>query len=245
MRSILEAWSPDTTSERDAVLFELDCILADPHFRNSKRYPALLRYVVERTLEGKSDLLKERTLGIEVFHRPVDYDTNADTVVRYTAGEVRKRLSLYYHEHEPSSDFQISLPAGSYVPEFLKQQLASGGLAMMEATLPRSANASRLVESEEAHGPVTPLHVRRRRPWMAVGLVSLLLFTGGLTWRLASRHGSAIDQFWAPTLHEQGSTLICAGGVVFQKNNYSGVTTAGKDIDYPSYRCRLPPASDV
>jgi len=120
-RSILgrEGWHPQTLEDRDAVFRELREVLASPHFCNSKRYPALLQYIVENTLAGRSDLLKERTLGVEVFDRPPTYDTNADTVVRYTAGEVRKRLLLYYSEHGRMSNIRISLPAGSYVPEFL------------------------------------------------------------------------------------------------------------------------------
>jgi len=55
-------------------------ILASAHFSSSKRYPALLQYIVENTLEGKSDLLKERTLGVDVFDRPPAYDTNTDTL---------------------------------------------------------------------------------------------------------------------------------------------------------------------
>src|SRR5260370_18466699 len=35
------------------------------------------------------------TVGIDVFGRTPDYDTNIDTVVRYSAGEVRKRLAPY------------------------------------------------------------------------------------------------------------------------------------------------------
>src|SRR5580658_8367258 len=113
------AWHPQTREDRNAVLRELKKVLASPHFSSSKRYPALLQYIVENTLAGKSDLLKERTLGVEVFDRPPSYDTNTDTVVRYTAGEVRKRLSLYYHELGRKPVIQISLPPGSYVPEFL------------------------------------------------------------------------------------------------------------------------------
>ena len=47
---------------------------------------------MEQTLAENEDDLKERTLGVEVFHRPPDYDTNADPVVRLCAAEVRKRL---------------------------------------------------------------------------------------------------------------------------------------------------------
>src|SRR5580700_3082987 len=117
-----DKWHPQTMEDRDAVLRDLERILASPQFSSSKRYPALLQYVVENTLEGKSDLLKERTLGVEVFDRPPTYDTNADTVVRYTAGEVRKRLMLFYHEDGRDSEIRIFLPAGSYIPEFLHGQ---------------------------------------------------------------------------------------------------------------------------
>src|ERR1700735_4213730 len=116
-----DAWRPKTSHDREAILLELQEVLASPHFCNSKRYPALLKYIVENTLAGKSDMLKERTLGVEVFDRPATYDTNADTVVRYTAGEVRKRLQLFYHEEGRHSSIRISLPAGSYVPVFLRE----------------------------------------------------------------------------------------------------------------------------
>jgi hypothetical protein len=56
-------------------------VLASPQFCNSKRYPALLRYVVEQTLLGHGDEIKERTVGIDVFGRTPDYDTNLDTIV--------------------------------------------------------------------------------------------------------------------------------------------------------------------
>src|SRR5579859_2578806 len=85
-------WHPDTQHDREAILSELRQVLASAHFCNSKRYPALLEYVVEHALAGNTEMLKERTLGVEVFGRRPDYDTNSDTVVRYTASEVRKRL---------------------------------------------------------------------------------------------------------------------------------------------------------
>src|SRR5512146_64543 len=134
--SVHEAWRPQSRQEREAVLRELELILASPHFCNSRRYPALLRYLVENSLNGKVDLLKERTLGVEVFERPADYDTSNDTVVRYTAGEVRKRLMLYYSEQTSPSSIRISLPTGSYIPEFHRAHSDSseeGGGAVVDA----------------------------------------------------------------------------------------------------------------
>jgi hypothetical protein len=55
-----------------------------------------------------------------------------------------------------------------------------------------------------------------------------------LSWRFHPVNTqTAVDDFWMPVLHEQHTVLICAGGVIFKKNNFSGVITASKDIEYP------------
>lgn len=102
----------------EEILSQLDRVVSSAHFRNSKRYPALLRFIVEETLAGKAESLKERTLGIEVFGRPIDYDTGLDPVVRVSAGEIRKRIAQYYQAPEHEHELRFDLPLGSYVPRF-------------------------------------------------------------------------------------------------------------------------------
>src|SRR5215471_9450059 len=102
----------------DGVRTELDRILASPAFRNSKRYSSLLKHVVERALEGRPEDLKERNIGVDVFARAADYDTNADHVVRSVAREVRRGLAQYYMETGNDDDIRIELLPGSYVPQF-------------------------------------------------------------------------------------------------------------------------------
>jgi len=108
----------DGKLSRRELLEQLEKIVSSDHFRHSKRYPSFLRFIVERTVEENTEVLKERNLGTEVFGRASDYDTSADPIVRVTAGEVRKRIAQYYqtagHEHE----LRIDLPLGSYVPHF-------------------------------------------------------------------------------------------------------------------------------
>src|SRR5579871_4592834 len=117
-KSLREVEHPPTVSDPAAIREQLYRLLAHPLFANSKRYPALLSHIVEETLKGNIAELKERTIGIEVFGRAPTYDANADPVVRITAGEVRKRLSLYYYEASHTGEVVIELPLGTYVPVF-------------------------------------------------------------------------------------------------------------------------------
>src|ERR1039458_3461711 len=108
--------SPDPTSsavEKEAVLQELDRILASKYFKNSVRKRQFLEYVVHRRLEGNCDRLKERTIGAALFNRSPDYATGDDPVVRVQAGEVRRRLEQFYQEEPNHSPVRIELPLGS------------------------------------------------------------------------------------------------------------------------------------
>jgi hypothetical protein len=111
--------SPWSEGQRAQVLEQLGTLLASPLFRQSRRYPAFLRYVVEETLRGGDGELKERTIGMEVFGRQPNYDTSLDPTVRLTAAEVRKRLTLYYKDPGHTDELHIELHPGSYVPEFV------------------------------------------------------------------------------------------------------------------------------
>jgi hypothetical protein len=247
-------WHPDSQQDREAILNELGQVLASPHFCNSKRYPALLGYVVEHVLDGNTEMLKERTLGVEVFGRRPDYDTNADTVVRYTASEVRKRLLLYYSELEHTPEVRISLPPGSYIPEFLREAGGRNGLGGAEQAHAADVYATRGqgegTEAEEKLAsdlrgirPSLPVAAEtaetrgavRRLTWRFGILTVVLVLGAGVTWfgYRALRPQPVLSDFWKPVLQGQEPVVICTGSVVFaHQPNYSGTTTAGRDIDY-------------
>ena len=94
-------------------------ILASNPFRTSKQSQQLLRYIVDQTLSGHGQLLKERVIGAEVFGRPPDYDTNSDPIVRARAAELRKRLAQYYVGEGAASALRIEISPGSYHASFL------------------------------------------------------------------------------------------------------------------------------
>lgn len=146
-------WIPSTDAERNEVLVQLERMLESPLFRNSKRYPNMLRHLVEQTLAGNEALLKERLLGMAVFHRPPDYDTNQDTVVRLTAGEIRKRIAQYYYQPEHSGQLRIDLRAGSYVPVFRRPVFRRPGLPTAVSQIPHRKRSS----EEHARGLVADM----------------------------------------------------------------------------------------
>ena len=106
------------TPSRDAVRCQLQQVLSSPEFRASKRCQDFLSYVVEAAIDGRADSLKERTIGVDVFSRSSSYDPSEDATVRVKAGDVRKRLGLYYATEGASDRIRIDLPAGTYVPQF-------------------------------------------------------------------------------------------------------------------------------
>jgi hypothetical protein len=106
--------SPDVALIRD----HLNMVLASDEFSSSRRASELLQHLVERALAGDSASLKERLLGMEIFHRRSDYNTSTDAIVRVTANDVRRRLAQFYSRH-PDQSLRISLPLGSYIPDFI------------------------------------------------------------------------------------------------------------------------------
>ncbi len=112
-----ESQSPDEDTKR-LILIELERILNSQAFRSSDRSRQFLAFVVHNSLAGQIDNLKERSIGIEVYHRKTDYATGDDPVVRINAGEVRKRLEQYYASAPADTVLRIEIPRGSYAPEF-------------------------------------------------------------------------------------------------------------------------------
>ena len=104
-------------SEADAKA-EVERVLASKGFASAGRLSRLLRYVVDKTLAGEADQLKEYAVGIEVFDRDDKYDPRLDSIVRVEAGRLRSRLDEYYNGEAADAPIRITLPRGGYVAHF-------------------------------------------------------------------------------------------------------------------------------
>jgi len=208
---------PGAKLSAEAIREQLESIVRDPAFRSSKRSIQFLRYVVEQTLADAPEQIKERTIGVEVFGREPQYDTNEDHVVRTAAGELRKRLAIYYGEEKHRSELRISLVPGSYIPQFsLPAQLPATELdpGLEIASHADPAQSSAVIEPESvpreipaAHAPASGM---RKRLFVAVAAAVLLSVFFGYRWVHSK---NAEDLFWKPVLETPGPVLLAVGDV--------------------------------
>jgi len=209
-------WHPKTEGERQLVHSQLEKIVSDGRFAPSKRYPQLLRYVVEQTLEGNENDLKERTLGVEVFHRAPDYDTNLDPVVRLCAAEVRKRLAQYYQSLAHHGELRIELNPGSYIPVFSQPPPVAPALEMAPAGVP--SKVEQVSQPRRTRGIYWPAGLI-----VSVAIVVVVFVLGARYWTQFERpkpslekQRSALEEVWSPLLTSSKPILFCVGETEFE-----------------------------
>ena len=236
---------PKSEAEREKVREQLDRLLETHHFRNSRRYPALLRFVVEETLEGRGEFLKERLLGVRVFDRPADYDTASDPIVRVTIAEIRKRIAQYYHDEEHDAEMRIELLPGRYAPEF---RARSGKRPRTEedvqpaTSLPQLRIATSAAPETVAETVATPeAKAGRSRAailgWVALaGVLAVLLVVAGVS-LVRWMRPSALEELWSPVLAGKEEVLICVPTDVGKKR---GPATEENVIEATAAKAKRP-----
>ena len=190
--------------EKEEVREQLDRLLASHHLNQSQRSVTFLRFIINHALEGDEENLKERTLGIEVFHRGADYDTASDPVVRVTASGLRKRIAQYYQDPGHENEVRIILPSGSYVPNFhWPSDSNEAGVPDLELAAEESA-----VQVDE--GLVPRAQRERHRLVLKISaacILTALLVAGAIIWHTTSRSG--FNFFWGPILMGRDPVLVC------------------------------------
>ena len=219
-----------TVPEKNAIRAQLERLLANVHFKQSKRFPSFLRFVIEHTLAGDAESIKERTLGMEIFGRDADYDTASDPIVRVTAAEIRKRVAQYYQEPGHEEELRINLPPGSYVPQFHWPRVANEPELAEPATAPLEVVAfppRPILDNEAAYGRQSS-----RLFYTLAGLgVLVLSICAFFIWQ--ARHLSGFDFFWRPVFTSNDPLLLC----IADQLQYSGISL--RDAAQPSHQVQL------
>ncbi len=105
----------------EALANALNRVLSSRTFENAGRSTALLRFLVDETVNGRADRLKEYTLGAEALSKAETFDPRTDPIVRAEASRLRSRLERYYSNEGRLDSVVIELPRGTYVPQFRAQ----------------------------------------------------------------------------------------------------------------------------
>ena len=182
---------------------ELRRILESKHFASSPKKSKFLEFVSEQTFLGNGDKLNEYLIGVEVYDRGPEFNSQKDPIVRVQAHEIRRLLKKYYDEEGKDSLMRLDLPAGAYVPVFVR--IPAGRSEVAE--LPTSA--------------LVPFSERRNRLHMALTLIlgavcvalGLLLILRGrqnATTQSAPTPGlpDGLKWFWRPFLPPAAAPLV-------------------------------------
>jgi len=219
--------------EKSAIHLQMERLVANPHFSHSRRFPSFLRFVVDHTISGRADVLKERTLGVEIFGKNADYDTASDPIVRVTATEIRKRIAQYYQDPGHENELRISLVPGSYIPQFhwpqngRKESADDPEAAVLPG--PHPPEAPVLLPSElSAH--------TSGRGWRVafIALCSVLAVStvaGMIFWNARPR--TAFNFFWGPVLKTNDPVLFC----IADQSQYAAISL--RDAVDPTHQITL------
>ena len=214
--------TPEITA--DMIRGQLDLLVRDEVFRSSKRSVAFLKYVVEQTLSGSADQLKERTIGVEVFGRDPSYDTNLDHIVRTAATELRKKLATYYVDEKHRSELRMGLVPGSYIPRFtLHDRMMISEQARHTTLEPGTESDSAEIPFESPsthiHFPAGPMAenvaareaAKPNRRWIAGIAIAVCVALAAVGIYGLLHQAGPEDLFWSPVLETPGSVLLVVG----------------------------------
>src|SRR5215472_12500222 len=103
------ATPPNRPGEIDAgeVHRLVDQIGASASFARSEQLNRFLRFVVEETLAGRGDLLKEYRIAVEGLGKSTRFDPSVDSVVRVQARQLRYKLDAFFRDEGKAARLRI------------------------------------------------------------------------------------------------------------------------------------------
>ena len=192
--------------ELEATHTQIQRIVQSKAFRTSEVHRNLLVYLAEKSLEGAADGLKEYTVGLDVFGKPVSFDPRQESAVRMHVGRLRQKLAEYYRTEGAGDPVIVDLPKGGFKMTFE----------------PRPIQVAR---------PQDFRLMRRSVLLLTVSLAVAILLASFLGFRLGRIQHSAVEpapwtpelqQLWGPMISSDRPLMLCLA-----TSKESGSTGAG------------------
>jgi TolB-like protein/Tfp pilus assembly protein PilF len=223
----------------DDIGAELERILASPDLQASARRRDFLRYVVEETLSGRADRLKGFSIAVSVFGRDETFDAQTDPVVRLEARRLRRDLDCYYVDAGNQNPLRISIPKGSYVPNFEWQEVNRRAPGRGEADAPAADEQSEKSQPR-SFGALAAGGFARSRNSGVFALIVLVAAIATFSWYMTGQKapaavsggpGIAVLPFESLGSSENGQYI--AAGI--------SQDLVGELMRFPGFRLYLPP----
>ena len=190
---------------------ELEAVLSSEAFVRSPTVAHMLHYICERHFAGLSHEVKEYNIAVEALGRPTSFDQAQDSIVRVEAHRLRKRLREYYHGPGSQHTVQITVPAGNYVPLFVRHHGVSEAGSIAEpvavtSEIPQPVETPAIsqelpVEAARTKAPPRPRVRLRSRVGIAASILALAIAAhfwgrnGLLKWPSVAAKASALPTF--------------------------------------------------
>ncbi len=191
---------PNRVVESGPEALQLERILASTPFRGSEVHRTLLAYLVERSVSGTADALKEYTVALEVFHKPSSYDPRQESTVRMHVARLRQKLAEYYQTEGAGDPLIIALPKGGFKIHFSTRP---------EPSIPVAAAEAPVVKAVETKWWSS------KKIWIAAGATAVIFASvlAILAYRNSNTRTGAqfteLDKLWEPLLAPDRHLIIC------------------------------------
>jgi len=195
--------------EAEAARAQLERIFQSKTFRSSDVLRQLLSYLVNASVAGTADDLKEYTVAVDALGKPSSYDPRQESAVRMQVGRLRQKLGEYYRTEGAEDPIVIDLPKGGFRVVFENRKLPAD-----------TAPTSEPVTEGPLDDPVSS-RWRTRELVLAGALAIALLSTAFFAWRYLNASQvqaktesivpwtADIEQLWNPILSSNRPLVVC------------------------------------
>jgi hypothetical protein len=178
---------------------QVERIFQSKAFRSSDVLRHLLSYLVEASLAGTADDLKEYTVAVDALGKPSSYDPRQESAVRMQVARLRQKLAEYYRTEGVDDPIVVDLPKGGFRVVFEPRKAAFEQVPLPDTVM------------EE-------IPARGWRPREIVLVICLVIAVVGLVF-LAKRKAPAVEpavpwtpeiqQLWEPILSSNRPLVVC------------------------------------